>query len=107
VGWLDISLIVYALIMLGGGIGGYVSAKSMPSLISGILSGIFLFTAVFLARNNPKMGYGLAALTALILIGVFIRRYMETGKMMPSGGLIGLSTLMLILLIVGHFLKKG
>jgi uncharacterized membrane protein (UPF0136 family) len=106
-GWLDISLIVYAIVMLGGGIGGYVSAKSVPSLVSGILSGIFLFTAVFVARNNPKLGYGLAALTAVVLIGVFIRRYLETGKIMPSGALIGLSTLMLVLLIVGHFLKKA
>jgi uncharacterized membrane protein (UPF0136 family) len=107
VGWLDISLLIYALVMLGGGIGGYVSAGSLPSLISGIVSGILLLASVALARSNPKLGYGLAALTALILVGVFIERYMKTHKAMPSLGLIGLSALMLVLLAVGHFMKKS
>jgi uncharacterized membrane protein (UPF0136 family) len=106
-GWLDISLIVYAIVMLGGGIGGYVSANSIPSLVSGVISGILLLGAVVLGRNNPRLGYGLATLTALVLVIVFVRRYMETGKLMPSGALIGLSIFMLILLTVGHFLKKG
>src|SRR5579862_1558522 len=36
----QIVMVVYALLMLGGGIGGYATAHSKPSLISGVLSAV-------------------------------------------------------------------
>lgn len=105
--WLVICVVVYALLMLGGGVGGYVTARSTPSLITGIVAGLLLLGSAAWAKSNPKMGFGLATLVTAGLIAVFVRRYIETGKPMPSLGLVGLSVLMLILLLAGHFLNRS
>ena len=103
-GWLNIAIFIYAILMLGGGIGGYVKAHSVPSLVTGIVSAVLLIGAVALAKTNPKVGYMIASLVTLVLVGIFIKRYVETQKVMPSLGLVGLSLLMLGMLIVGHFM---
>lgn len=103
-GWLGISVIVYGIIMLLGGIMGYVIGHSVPSLASGIVSGMFLIGSMALAKTHPRLGYGIATLVTVLLIGVFIERQMKA----PSGrniGLIGLSLLMLVMLIFGHFMS--
>ncbi len=105
--WLTLAVLIYALIMFGGGVGGYAVAHSLPSLITGIVAGVLLVIAAVLARTNSKVGYGLAAVVALALGIVFIRRYFETGKPMPSLGLLGLSVLMLVVLAAGHFMLKN
>lgn len=66
-------LLVYALLMGGGGIAGYVVKQSKPSLISGIASGILLVFAFLIARANPRPGFGLGALVALVLTITFGR----------------------------------
>lgn len=104
-GWLDVSVLVYALIMLGGGIGGYKVAHSPWSLVTGIASAVLLVGAIALARTNPKAGYLMATLVTLALLILFIIRYVQTQKMMPSMGLVGLSLVMLLLLIVGHYMS--
>lgn len=102
-GWLNVSVIVYGLLMLFGGIMGYVSSKSVPSLISGILSGMFLLGSAAMAKTNPKVGYSIAAVVTLLLVGVFVERYMKTHA--PRNlGLIIVSVLMLGMLAVGHFM---
>ena len=78
--WLNISIIIYALLMLGGGIGGYKAAGSQWSLIVGISSAVLLLGATALAKTNPKIGYMLATAVTLALLGVFLERYMKTQK---------------------------
>lgn len=89
--------------MLAGGVGAYFGANSKPSLIAGVVSGLLIFAGTALGLSNPSRGFGLVGLTAAGLIVVFGKRYMDTHKVMPSLGLLGLSVLMLILLAVGHF----
>ncbi len=101
--WLSTAVIVYGVAVAAGGIMGFAMKGSVPSLISGSISGIVLIILGFLARSNPKVGYGLTALVALGLIGLFIYRFIQTKSPMPAFGVIGLSVLMLILLAVGHF----
>jgi uncharacterized membrane protein (UPF0136 family) len=105
-GWLNVCLILYALIMLAGGIGGWRMAGSQASLWTGVISAALLLGAAALAKTNPKAGYGLATLVVVVLIGVFIERYLKTQKFMPSGMLIAGSLVMLLLLVVGHFLGR-
>ncbi len=53
-------VVVYALLMLGGGIGGYAAKRSLPSLISGIVSAILLGAAFLMIGSKPKSGYSLS-----------------------------------------------
>lgn len=87
----QIVLVVYALLMLGGGIGGYVSKHSVPSLVSGIASAVVLGVAFVLSRSQPRPAFALGAATALVLAVFFTKRLMTTHKFMPSGGLLLLS----------------
>lgn len=104
--WLTVSSAIFGLIMLAGGIGGFVTAKSVPSLVTGIVSAVLVFTGSFLSLNKPSTGFGLIAVTCVGLAGVFLKRYIDTQKPMPAMGLMGLSLLMLGLLAVGHFTSK-
>jgi len=105
--WLSIAVIVYGVAVAAGGVMGYVEAKSIMSIITGGLAGLLIIGAGFMAGSNPKAGYGATVVLALALIAFFIYRFSTTHKAMPAFGVIGLSTLMLILLVVGHFMKPA
>ncbi|MBZ5637762.1 MAG: TMEM14 family protein [Acidobacteriia bacterium] len=84
-------LLVYAALMLLGGIAGYAKAGSRPSLIAGTASAILLLVAWRLSTTNPPMGYWAGTALALVLSGMFVVRLARTGKVMPSGALLALS----------------
>lgn len=105
--WLSIAVIVYGIIVGLGGVMGYVSAQSPMSLVTGGLAGLLLIGAGIMARSNPKAGFGAATVLAMLLIGFFIYRYMETQKAMPAFGVIALSVVMLALLVFGHFMSSN
>ena len=103
--WLNIVLVIYALVNIGGGVGAYLAPKiqSTDSLIYGVSAGVLLIASVIWARTNAKAGYGLATVVTAALVVLFIRRYLVTQKVMPALGLAGLSLIVLICLVLGHF----
>jgi uncharacterized membrane protein (UPF0136 family) len=103
--WLTIAVAVYGIAVAAGGIMGYATAGSPMSAITGGLAGLLLIVSAVLSRSQPRVGFGLAAVVAVLLIAFFIYRYLQTRSPMPAFGVIGLSVLMLILLVVGHFAK--
>lgn len=103
--WLSIAVIVYGIAVAAGGVMGYVEAKSIMSLLTGGLAGVLIIVAGAVSPIMPKFGFGAATFLAIALTGFFIYRFMSTGKAMPAMGVIGLSVIMLILLVVGHFMK--
>lgn len=88
-----ITLIVYGLLLLGGGIGGYASKRSVPSLVAGIVSAVLLALAFLLAGVRPAHGFMLGTGVAAVLAAFFVKRLRDTGKLMPSGGLLIFSLL--------------
>lgn len=105
--WLSIAVIVYGIAVAAGGVMGYVEAKSIMSILTGGLTGVLLIIAGVVSASQPKVGYGAATVLALALLGFFVYRFMSTHKMMPAMGVIGLSVIMLILLVAGHFMKSS
>lgn len=93
-------MVVYGLLMLGGGIGGYVKAHSWQSLTAGIASAILMGVAVYQSRLYPKMGFGIGAGLAVVLGLFFIHRIQATHKIMPNGGLSGLSFIVAVVLVL-------
>ncbi|MEO8904613.1 MAG: TMEM14 family protein [Polyangiaceae bacterium] len=81
-----VSLSLYAMLVLVGGIIGYVKAKSRASLISGIVFGVLLAVAAGLvASGSPRAGAGLGVVLALALLGRFLPAFIKTKKVMPAG----------------------
>jgi uncharacterized membrane protein (UPF0136 family) len=94
-----IAAIAYGILALVGGIIGYIKAKSTPSLISGIISGILLILGGILASKGVAWGITLAAIITAILVVVFIVRLIKTKKFMPAGimAIAGIAALIMML----------
>ncbi len=90
----QLGLLVYAGLLLVGGIVGYVKAQSKISLLSGIGSAVLIGVAYGLTRSNPGLGFGLATGVALALTIVFLIRFRKTQALMPAGLMSGLSLIM-------------
>lgn len=98
-----IAMGLYGALMLIGGIMGYATAQSVPSLIAGIVSGILIAVAFVVSRTQPKAGFGLGAVVAVVLAIEFFRRFQVTGKVMPSAMLCAVSVL--AALIIGSGMR--
>jgi uncharacterized membrane protein (UPF0136 family) len=95
-----IYFIVFGLLTIAGGIMGYVSKGSMPSVIAGSLSGVALLAAAFLLPDHVVAGLILAALVSVLLAGRFLPAFIKTGAMMPAGMMAILSVIGVVMAIV-------
>lgn len=93
-----IASLLYGILLLIGGIVGYVKAKSKPSLISGVLSGLLFLLSAFLQWQQVALGLILAQIITILLAIVFIVRLWKTRKFMPAGLMSMISVAMLIIL---------
>ncbi len=101
-----IVFMIYGILMLAGGIFGFVKAGSKASLIMGIISGVLIFVGVGLLGQDYAAGRAVIAFTSFILSGVFALRLVKTRKFMPSGMLLVLS-LIASFLAVQLFISGG
>ncbi len=94
--------LVYGLLLIVGGLVGYSKAQSRPSLIAGSVSGILalLFSYVGL-RGNDLLALFLLAAEAILLSAFFYMRYASSKKFMPSGMMLAVSVLSLIVYLAG------
>ncbi|HEY3129043.1 MAG TPA: TMEM14 family protein [Acidobacteriota bacterium] len=89
---------IFGAMVLGGGIFGYTKARSRISLLSGIACGGLLIYAAFLIRENRYSGVLVALTVSVLLAAIFSLRWMKTKKFLPSGLLLILSLMELIVL---------
>jgi uncharacterized membrane protein (UPF0136 family) len=97
----QITLLVYAALMLVGGIIGFKKAGSRPSLIAGSVSGALLLGIWWLSRSDASLAAWCGAGLSVLLALSFTMRLKKTGKFMPSGGLLILSLVAGIILLLG------
>ena len=89
-------LIVYAALLIVGGVMGFVKARSRPSLIAGVVSGILALVAAWISGTyNEDGGYSLALLLAIVLFVFFGYRAVKTRKFMP-GGLLAIASVLVM-----------
>ena len=80
-----ISLLVYGIIAIVGGVIGFVKSQSKASLISGSISGVGLLISGAAAAQNLEWGKITGMAIASLLVIVFIVRLIKTKKFMPAG----------------------
>lgn len=100
-----ISLLVLSLLVGGGGVMGYLKAQSKASLISGVISAALLAVAYYVSGRNWEQGLIFGGVISALLCVVFGIRLKKTGKMMPSGMLLGLCAAELIFIVVSIVTK--
>jgi uncharacterized membrane protein (UPF0136 family) len=76
----------FGLLAIGGGVMGYVKAKSRPSLIAGGVSGGLLCIAGYLMGSGSVTGGLLLGLVqSAALAGRFVPSFLKTRRVMPAG----------------------
>lgn len=75
---------LFGIFNLVGGVIGYVKAKSLPSLIAGIISGIVLLACVPGIRQGSRTASVLVLVVALLLGGRFLGTWLKKKKVMPD-----------------------
>ncbi|HEV7402461.1 MAG TPA: TMEM14 family protein [Chthoniobacteraceae bacterium] len=82
---------LFGLLTIAGGIMGYVTKHSHPSLIAGSISGALLIFAGVLVATRVQPALILGGLISLVLAFIFVRKLMNDGGFMPAGLMTGLS----------------
>ncbi|MDD8047071.1 MAG: TMEM14 family protein [Verrucomicrobiota bacterium] len=100
-------LVVYAILMIVGGILGKVQGGSTISLIAGSVSGILSLGCMALTYRVPTAGAWAGAVLALLVGAMFLKRYIDTQKVMPALVLLVISLLVACLLIVAGLSVRG
>jgi uncharacterized membrane protein (UPF0136 family) len=100
-----IYFIVFGLLTIAGGVVGYVKAGSAASIIAGAVTGVLLLIAAFLLPEHQAWGLGTALIVSLLLAGYFIRKYLQTATVMPSGMMSVLSVIGIIAAILAWVRK--
>ncbi len=95
--------LAYGLMVLAGGIFGYIQAKSLPSLITGGICGVILLVAGgYIWQGNMPAAYVAGAMTLLLAL-FFAYRFSTTGNFMPGGLMLALSFVAIVILLYGVF----
>lgn len=101
------SILIYGVLVLLGGLIGYLKAKSQVSLLSGLGSGLALIAAWFVSRQVPQIGMAIATLIALVLCVVFVMRFLRTRAFMPSGMMMIFSLGATVVFVIGLLGTSG
>jgi uncharacterized membrane protein (UPF0136 family) len=95
--WPVLLLYIYGILLIVGGAMGYVKAKSVPSLVAGVICGVI---ALFLGyRYAWHFAPHAALILSLFLIFIMGRRYLRTRKPMPALLIVVLSVIVAIVQI--------
>ncbi|HSI87131.1 MAG: TMEM14 family protein [Candidatus Methylacidiphilales bacterium] len=101
-----ISLLLYGISLIAGGLVGYLKAKSTPSLVAGLVSGtLALFLYAMYGRAGVRIG---VIVLCCVLASVMGQRYRSSRKWMPAGFIATFSAIvailhLLVILLTGEF----
>jgi uncharacterized membrane protein (UPF0136 family) len=88
-------LYIYGILLIIGGFMGYIKAKSMVSLVAGVVCGVIALLLGFYYATFHFAPHA-ALLLALLLIFVMGRRYLNSRKVMPALVVVVLSVVVAI-----------
>jgi len=97
--------IVFGLLTIAGGVMGYVSKGSVPSIIAGSISGVLLLVAAYLIPTHAALALALAGVVSILLAGRFVPAFIKTGSLMPAG-MMSLLSVIGIIMALAAWLKK-
>lgn len=80
-----IVILLYGLVVLGGGVIGYTASGSMASLIAGSAFGLGLLASGVGVLKGKNMGFIIAPILTVLLTMFFGYRFAQSGEFMPSG----------------------
>lgn len=92
-------VILYAFVLMGGGMMGYYKAGSLPSLLMGCVTGLILIVSAISMFNKDLLGYFLSCGIAFALAVFFTYRFVDTFKLIPTGLMAVISFIVFVILV--------
>ena len=105
IGAAKIYFIVFGVLTIVGGIIGYASKGSVPSIIAGSIAGVLLLVGAFVLPNHLVAGLAIGLIVSLLLAGRFLPKFIKTGNAMPAGMMSILSVIGIVMALVA-WVKK-
>lgn len=96
------TIAIFGIIVIVGGLIGYVQAHSLISLLSGLFFGIALLGSAYAISKGYNRAHYIAVLLALLLTAFFHYRYVKTGVFFPSAFMAILSALVTVWLLISR-----
>ena len=96
---------VFGILTIAGGIIGYVKARSVVSIVAGVITGLLLIAAAYVLPDRRELGLGVAFVTSLLLALQFFPRVLRTRRMVPGGIMLLLSVAGIVIAAVTWFEK--
>ena len=99
-----IVILLFGLLVLGGGIIGYTNTASIVSLVAAGASGLGLLASGLGVLRRKELGFVFAPFITLLLTAFFAYRLVLNGDFIPSGlmGILGLVALVLYCALPGE-----
>ena len=97
--WPVLLIYIYGILLIVGGVMGYVKAKSAASLVAGGVSGVLALILAWYYNACPYVP-AMALLLSLALAVIMGRRYLRTRKAMPSLLIVVLSVVVAVAQII-------
>jgi uncharacterized membrane protein (UPF0136 family) len=104
-----ISLLIYAIVLIAGGVMGYVKAGSTASLIAGSASGALALVSFVVSWKRPKLGFAIGLLVALAIGMERLKSYLDAPPDKPKEVALivaVMSLVMAVILILGLVARK-
>lgn len=100
-------VLIYGVLLIVGGIMGFVKAGSQISLILGALAGAAAILSAWGMYRKKKAGLYAALILAFVIDALFTYRMMASGKLMPAAPICILSLIVIIVLAIDVRKGKG
>jgi len=99
-------LLVFALIVIIGGLYGMISKESVASLIAGVISGALLLYSRWLWGEKNLAGLIVGLVVSIALLGRFASAAVKDGLAMWPGGVVIFFSVVTIAVLIAAFLQE-
>jgi uncharacterized membrane protein (UPF0136 family) len=96
--------LIYGVMLIPGGVMGFLKAHSKMSLITGAVSGLIVLLS---CKINSKSSYLYVSAISLVLAGFFSYRFAHSHAFMPAGLMLILSTTTFCIVSLSWFKSKN
>ncbi|MBC8101406.1 MAG: TMEM14 family protein [Cytophagales bacterium] len=97
----------YAVLLIAGGIAGYVEKTSVISLVAGVVTGLIALAAGIYLTINPTVGLVLGILAAVLAGGGMAPRYAKSKSVWPAGTVLAASVVALVVGVAAFTAPRG
>lgn len=105
--FVDVVVLLDALLLIVFGVLGYIEKQSIPSLAAGVAFGGLLLGALAFTKTNPRVGRISSAVIALLPLGRFLPSFLKEQKIYPAGIVVFAGIITVAVLLGGHFVARA